>query len=273
MSDDEDVIAWLMAHGGWELDDVQARHVANPDKFWLPSAEQLAGLVPGTTARLIFTLLDQADPVCNGIDPYRPDGTPALVVSHERMWVWVERLDGDEIIGVLQNLPVATHTRLVPGARVRFRTTDVIDIDLDPPASMEGEVEESLTLAPEDPTRAPSIAPSQADVCARAGVPPERPWTFARLLIDTAVDGDASPVYGYRSPPNRDRRDCGWAVWTGHADFDAAADAHSFEAIEVGQLHGRHFEAWKRLALPPGWGFVIAGDGYEDLFYDPIEQE
>lgn len=89
----------MLRHGGWELDDVQGRHAANPDTFWLPSAADL-----------------------------------------ERMWLWVETLDGDDIVGVLQNMPLATHTRLVIGARVGLRRTDIIDLELEPPVEMDDAV-------------------------------------------------------------------------------------------------------------------------------------
>ena len=63
------VVERVLAHGGWELDDAQARHAANPDTFWLPSDDELDGLVPGTCARLIFTTTDLADPVRDGAEP------------------------------------------------------------------------------------------------------------------------------------------------------------------------------------------------------------
>src|SRR5690242_12208958 len=160
----------LMAHGGWLLDDPQVRHEADPETFWLPSADQLAQLVPGTTARLIFQIADQADPVIDRLDPYAADGRPNLVVAHERMWVWVESVtqepSGTALVGVLQNMPVATHSRLVPGARVRFTLRDVIDLDVDVPVAMEDDLQRlaqhglpvldlDLVASPEDPRRDP----------------------------------------------------------------------------------------------------------------------
>jgi hypothetical protein len=276
----------LIAHGGWLIDDAQARHAANPDTFWLPSSDELGQLVPGTTARLIFQIADQADPVVDGLDPYDAEGRPNLVVAHERMWLWVESVAGEGehavLVGVLMNMPVATHSRLLPGARVRFRPRDVIDLDLRPSVTMEDEfrwmAEHGLQLldadfvtSPEDPERDPTIAPSQAEVCERFGVRPERPQPspFVRCLVGRTVAEDTWPIFGGRWRPNPDRNDCGWSIWATHSDMDVAADADGFETLPVGEVKARCDVAWRYLALPPGWAFVLGPDGFEDVYQDP----
>ncbi len=278
--DDRDEVARLLGRGGWALDDVQARHAANPDTFWLPSDEQLAALAEGTTVRLIFALVDQADRVRDSLPPYRDNGSPNLVVHCERMWLWVERVLGDDLIGILQNRPTATHTRLVPGARVRFRRRDVIDLDLEPKVAMRAELDamaelgfpmldEEACLAAEDPRRMPTIASSQAEVCAKAGVKPERPWAFSRCLIGCCVQPGTWPIFATRGEPRPDRRDSGWTVWAGDPDMGVAAKKHGFDIVEVGQLFERHRAAWNHLALPPGWAFVLGDNGYVDVYQDP----
>lgn len=276
----------LMAHGGWLLDDAQARHAADPGTFSMPSAEDLARLAPGTTARLLFQIADQADPVVDGLDPYDDAGHPNLVVAHERMWVWVESVSGTgddaELIGVLMHMPVATHSRLVPGAQVRFRRGDVIDLDLAPPVEMADELEAMALLgrprldldavtAPEDPQRDPTIAPSQAEVCARYGVRPERPSpsSLVRCLVGRTVAEGVWPLYGARWPPTPQRWDCGWAIWATHADMDEALEADGFDAVAITDLEVRSQTAWRYLALPPGWAFVLDREGVEDVYQDP----
>jgi len=274
-----DDLAGLVAHGGWELDDVQARHRANPDTFWLPPDDELDQLVPGTNARLIFRLLDQADPVRDGLDPYAPTGAPNLVGAHERMWLWVEQVSDDGLVGVLKNLPVATHTRLVPGARVRFQRHDVIDLDLAVDSSMADELaamaeigfpvlDEEVVTAPEDPERRPSIAPSQAEVCQRAGVRPERPWAFSRCLVGRSVADGVWPIYGMRWVPDPDKGDCGWSLWAVNENMEEAAETDGFDVISVQDVQSHGSDAWRFLALPLGWGFVLGPDGYEDVFED-----
>ena len=270
----------VLANGGWLLDDAPARHAANPESFWMPPAEDVARLGPGATARLTFALADQADPIRDGVDPYDDLGRPNLVVSFERMWLWVDKADGDEFVGVLQNTPIATHTRLVPGARIRFARSDVIDLDLEPPTELASELaamanrgfpvlDEAAVRRPEDPTRAPTVAPSQAEVCATHGTRIERPWDFSRCLVGGGVADGVWPLFGARFPPTPQRRDCGWIFWATHRDMDEAAAADGFDALDVAQLRTRHGELWKYLALPPGWAVVLGADGYTDIYEDP----
>ena len=69
MSANHSEVVHLLSRGGWDIDDAQVRHRANPEKFWLPSPELLAQLKPGCHARLIFKVLDQAEPVRDGMEP------------------------------------------------------------------------------------------------------------------------------------------------------------------------------------------------------------
>lgn len=275
----------LILTGGWRLDDAQARHAANPETFWMPSREQLEAIVPGATVRLIFQVVDQADPIADRLDPYDEAGNPNLVVSHERMWLYVETVGpsfDDDLVGILMNQPVASHTRLAPGARVRFQRRDVIDLDTDLGRDVTGELadmaaagfpalDEADTLRPEDPLRPPTLPPEQAEVCARYGARPERPapLPFSHALVGKTLFCDTWPVYGGRFRPDPDRNDTGWSVWTGHADMDDAASADGFERLPTDMIAGLHRGAWAHLALPPGWAFVLYEDGTSDVYQDP----
>ena len=270
----------LLRSGGWELDDAQARHRANPETFWLPSGEDLQRIEVGHAVRLILRLSDLADEIRDGIEPYSHEGVANLVVSHERMWLWVEQTEGDVLVGVLQNVPLATHSNLVPGSRVRFHLNDVIDFDTEPPVEMHEELtamakigfpvlDEAEALAVVDRNRVAAIAPSQLEICQRAGVQPQRPWDFAKCLIDRAAADGVVPLFGARWKPDRDRGDCGWVLWSTYPDMQDAADDHGFDIVHIADIRSRCEPMWRFLALPPGWAFTIAPDGKEEVFRDP----
>lgn len=277
MKPDKKRLDRLLSHGGWELDDAQARHREHPDTFKLPPPELLAKLRPGHSVRLVFALLDLADVVRDGLEPYSARGVPRLVVQHERMWLWLEREDGDALVGVLMNTPASTHSRLLPGARVRFQKKDVIDLELEPPVDMRSELkamealgfpllDEAAAREPEDPKRLPTLSADQLEVCRRHAVKPQRPWAFARALVGGSVRPDTWPVYGARAQPRRDRGDCGWTFWTGDPDMSKAAKKSKFQIIDVARV-GEHCPAViPYLALPPGWAFVLGPDGFADVY-------
>ncbi len=280
--DDDDGVDALIAHGGWLLDDARARHAAHPETFWLPPADDLARIDRGAMVQLIFRLADMADPVVDKMAPYDEDGRPNLVVSHERMWVRVEEAGDAELLGVLDSMPLATHCRLVPGARIRFRREDVIDLDLDPPDTLEDVLAfwadiglpvlaPDQVTAPEDRLRDPTTSEAQAEVCARYGVRPERPAQVptVRALVGGSLAEGTWPVYGMRSRPQPDRGHCGWVVWAVHPDMADAAAADGLDPVPFTEVRERNEAVWPYLALPPGWAFVLDAEGSEDVYQDP----
>src|SRR5699024_9897606 len=110
-----------------------------------------------------------------------------------------------------------------------------------------------------------------AEVCARYGVRPERPYPapFVRALVGRSLAEGTWPVYGGRRPPNAARGDCGWTLWAEQPDLADAEAAAGFEVLPVTELRQRHQEAWRHLALPPGWAFVLGPDGHADVYQDP----
>lgn len=273
----------LLAHGGWMIDDAQARHAANPTSFLLPQPETLARVVPGTMVRAIFMVLDQADPVIDQVDAYDEHDHPNLVVSHEPLWLWVLSVEGSaaegEILGVVADLPKASFTRLMPGAEVRVPLAQVIDVDLAPKSPMESELQAQLdlgferhsveeVLAPEDPTRMPSLPPAMAKVAADHGVLPQRPYPAptVRLLVGKTLKAGVRPIFGGRLQPNAERGDCGWTIWATHPDLGHAGEIDGFEPLSVTDLPDRCPEAWPFLALPPGWAFVLGPDGHIEVY-------
>ena len=274
----------LLEHGGWLVVDAQERRRAHPDTFELPSAGELAKLEPGSMVKVIFDLLDQADLECDGVAPYAADGTPNLVVAHERMWLWVEDVRGEDVVGVLDNMPMATHTRLVPGARVRFRRDQIVAVAAHEAEEMQEALaamarlgfptlaEQNVT-APEDPARLPTIPPSQAAVCARHELKPERPHPLSEVVVSKNLEPDLYPVYGWRTAPDPDGDSRGWIIWAGEQQLEDALERFGVERIAIGAMQRRHREAWKHLALPTGWAFVLSADGDHDVFVAEVEDE
>ena len=94
----------------WSLRDVVAWNVQHPRTYQVP--EDTSGVIPGTLAKLVF-LPDE------GIG--------------ERMWVLVTEVDGDRMVGVLDNDPAAV-VGLLAGERVEFERRHVLDLDTRPTA-------------------------------------------------------------------------------------------------------------------------------------------
>lgn len=269
----------LLAVGGWRLGDVQARQSEHPDTFRLPGPVELDQMVAGTNARLLFEVVDQADPVRDGVDWYDDRGAPNLRVIAERMWLWVTERTTDGLVGVLMNQPSATHTRLVAGTTIACGLDRVMDTDLAPPISL-GEGLDALSLAgfeiigeaetrgPLDPTAHPRIEAAQIKACAEFGVPPHRPWSFGRCLIARDVTPRSTMLYGVRGSPVPSRGDCGWSLWASDPSFEVTADTVGFDIEEIRAVNRRAPRAWPLLALPPGWGFVL-GPEIRDVFADP----
>src|SRR5687768_992267 len=76
----------------WALRSGEESHCANPEKFWIPPAEERRNLKRGNGARLIFD-----------IEVEDEDGS--IVVNGERMWVIVAERVGKQYIGILDNKP------------------------------------------------------------------------------------------------------------------------------------------------------------------------
>lgn len=92
----------------WSLRDVVAWNAQHPEAFPIP--EDTSGVVPGALVKLVF-LPDE------GIG--------------ERMWVLVTEVDGDRMVGVLDNDPAAI-MGLLAGDRIEFERRHVLDLDARP---------------------------------------------------------------------------------------------------------------------------------------------
>ncbi|MEZ6073401.1 MAG: hypothetical protein R3C10_24785 [Pirellulales bacterium] len=90
----------------YTLVDAVSENKQNPGTYDTPSEETRRRLPPQTTAKLVFDLKDG---------------------DAERMWVIVDRREGDEYIGVLANQPI-TSGLLRPGTAITFRAEHVIAV-------------------------------------------------------------------------------------------------------------------------------------------------
>jgi hypothetical protein len=99
-----------VAEGVWyTLDDGEERNRQDPTTFLIPPREARENLEPGQIVKLLFAI------------------TAGGGEQVERMWVVVNRRDGTEYVGALDNQPTATD-RMRPGMEVRFQPRHVIAI-------------------------------------------------------------------------------------------------------------------------------------------------
>lgn len=154
----------------YTLDDPRINAAEAPYTFFLPSAEEVAALAPGDHAKLIF----------RPADPDRKWGA-------ERMWVRIDRIDGDGLEGTLDNVPDDV-PGLELGDRVAFQRFHVI----------------ACQWADARQTHPPP--------------PPLRREYFERCMVDVGVFQDRLPVHFlYREEPDLAEEgdeypDSGWRI-------------------------------------------------------------
>jgi len=100
---------------GWKIDDGEAAHAENPDKFWIPSMSDRQSLESGAIVKIRFYIR-------------APNESGDLVDHGERMWVQVRERHGDWYLGELDNDPYCTDA-IQAGMPIWFQPRHVIDID------------------------------------------------------------------------------------------------------------------------------------------------
>src|SRR5437868_3323558 len=93
---------------GWRLEDVVERQRRSPRHYPIPPSAEREGLQAGDLVKLVFL-----------------DGDDA-----ERMWVEIDSVDGDQLVGTLANQPNVID--LQAGAEVRFQPRHVAAIVFEP---------------------------------------------------------------------------------------------------------------------------------------------
>lgn len=104
--------------------------------------------------------------------------------------------------------------------------------------------------------------PSSNDICARLGVSPLLPERGSKLGLALSDLGKI-PIHGDRLRPANGTN--GWYIWCGEhwssdADFYAPLCVDHFPALLDFVV--------PYLSLPPGYRFILDGQGYEDVWYD-----
>ncbi|WP_435259783.1 DUF2314 domain-containing protein [Thioclava sp. FR2] len=98
------------------LEDGRKRAAEAPYTFFLPSPAELAAIGPGDAVKLIFV-----------------HRLPVEEWESERMWVKVVKVDGDRLVGELDNIPDEKSSPLRPGDRVEFGRHNIISVQFRDP--------------------------------------------------------------------------------------------------------------------------------------------
>jgi hypothetical protein len=179
--------------GGWTIDDPRPTTAEAPYTYYTPSADLLAAIAVGDLVKAVF----RPHPANRDYDA-------------ERLWVTVKAVEGDTLIGSLDNEPLDI-PQLRAGMTFRVPRARVIDIRWADPDS-----------APQEPPRR---------------------WYWERCIVDDCVANGRSRVdYLYREEPDLTREgdndpDSGWRIrGTQEAIDDDAANGKSAMYIALGKV-------------------------------------
>jgi hypothetical protein len=167
----------------WRLDDAAMIAAQNPYTFYKPSADAVALLRPGNLVKLIFAF--ESD------DPAAPRA--------ERMWVRIDRIEGERFYGVLDNDP-----RYIRD----LKDTDAVEFD----------ARHIIQTDVEDPR----------------GDPTARYWP--RCFVTKRVLEEGAPVgYLYREPPDG-ADDSGWRIMVGDESDEYMDDSRNIAYVSLGAV-------------------------------------
>ena len=186
---------WRRWFGRYEIEDPRPIVSEAPYTFFLPSENELLALAPGDLTKIMIRSIPES-----------------LEWDAERMWVIITVTNGDMLEGTLDNEPCDI-PQLKPGAKIRFRRSDVIDLQW----------ADNREVTP----------PSQ----------PDRRQFWDRCLVDNCVlEGRSRVDYLYRDEPDMTGPDdlypdSGWRI-RGEPDAinDDEANDRSPEYIALGKV-------------------------------------
>lgn len=179
-----------------------------PYTFFLPSAAEIAAVGEGDLVQLTFEYNHEIEE------------WPA-----ERMWVTVEEVEGDTLVGALGNQPFEKTSSLKIGDLIRFHRHNILSIQWD----------------------RPDFAPP----------PSEYREYWERCLVDQCVLDGSEPVeYIYREEPDMqdegdEHADSGWRIRGRMGDAtDEQLEARTAQYVAVGAVLNRD-DSWLSLIDAP----------------------
>ena len=170
----------------WHLDDAKALAERNPYTFYKPSSAAVALLRPGNIVKLIFALA----------------ANDAQTPTAERMWVRIDRIEGECFVGSLDNDPDYI-ADLKHGDVIQFDSRHIIQTNIDDPVP--------------DPTA---------------------PY-WARCFVSNRVFKDGMRVgYLYRNRPDHEE-DSGWRIAAGDESEEYMDDPKNSTYVSLGAVLGK----------------------------------